>query len=107
MTPQQIDAMKLALEKIARVNAMDYEYQAWAREALAETQYWDEKYKLLVQEVQEHPQQRTEQNQADFEMFVKNELGDIAVKDAGRYISPKIQNCWKVWQHCKGIKENT
>jgi hypothetical protein len=36
MTPQQIDAMKMALEKIARVNAMDYEYQAWAREALAE-----------------------------------------------------------------------
>lgn len=28
--------MKLALEKIANVNAMDYEYQAWAREALAE-----------------------------------------------------------------------
>ena len=30
------EAMKLALEKIANVNAMDYEYQAWAREALAE-----------------------------------------------------------------------
>jgi hypothetical protein len=29
------EAMKLALEKIATVNAMDYEYQAWAREALA------------------------------------------------------------------------
>lgn len=28
------DVMKLALEKIATVNAMDYEYQAWAREAL-------------------------------------------------------------------------
>ena len=28
------EAMKLALEKIARVNACDYEYQAWAREAL-------------------------------------------------------------------------
>jgi hypothetical protein len=26
---------KEALEKIATVNAMDYEYQAWAREALA------------------------------------------------------------------------
>ena len=32
------EAMKLALEKIATVNAMDYEYQAWAREALAQTQ---------------------------------------------------------------------
>ena len=29
------EAMKQALEKIATVNAMDYEYQAWAREALA------------------------------------------------------------------------
>lgn len=28
------EVMKLALEKIATVNAMDYEYQAWAREAL-------------------------------------------------------------------------
>ena len=31
------EALKLALEtleKIANVNAMDYEYQAWAREAL-------------------------------------------------------------------------
>jgi hypothetical protein len=28
--------LKLALEKIATVNAMDYEYQAWAREALAQ-----------------------------------------------------------------------
>ena len=30
------EALKLALEKIATVNAMDYEYQAWAREALEE-----------------------------------------------------------------------
>jgi hypothetical protein len=30
------EALKLALEKIATVNAMDYEYQAWAREALRE-----------------------------------------------------------------------
>jgi hypothetical protein len=29
------ETLKLALEKIATVNAMDYEYQAWAREALA------------------------------------------------------------------------
>jgi hypothetical protein len=32
------EALKLALEKIATVNAMDYEYQAWAREALAQEQ---------------------------------------------------------------------
>ena len=30
-----IEAMKEALEKIANVNATDYEYQQWAREALA------------------------------------------------------------------------
>ena len=35
------EAMKLALEKIANVNAMDYEYQAWAREALAEPDFWE------------------------------------------------------------------
>jgi len=29
-----IEAMKQALEKIATVNAMDYEYQRWAKEAL-------------------------------------------------------------------------
>ena len=29
------EAMKQVLEKIANVNAMDYEYQRWAREALA------------------------------------------------------------------------
>jgi len=34
-TDKSKEAMKLALEKIANVNAMDYEYQAWAREALA------------------------------------------------------------------------
>jgi hypothetical protein len=36
MNEQQLAAVKRALEKIANVNAMDYEYQAWAREALAE-----------------------------------------------------------------------
>jgi hypothetical protein len=30
-----IEVLKQALEKIANVNAMDYEYQRWAREALA------------------------------------------------------------------------
>jgi hypothetical protein len=36
----------------------------------------------------------------DFEEFVKAELGDTAVSDNGRYISPKIQNYWKIWEHC-------
>ena len=38
-----------------------------------------------------------------FEAFVKSELGDIAVKDNGRYISPKICNYKRVWDHYKGL----
>lgn len=34
---------------------------------------------------------------ADFEAFVRRELGDIAVMDDGRYISPKIQKYWLTW----------
>ena len=33
-----------------------------------------------------------------FEAFVSSELGDVAVADEGRYISPKIQNYWLTWQ---------
>lgn len=36
---------------------------------------------------------------AEFEAYVNAELGDIAVVSEGRYISPKIQNYHKVWQH--------
>lgn len=36
---------------------------------------------------------------AEFEAYVKAELGDIAVVSDGRYISPKIQNYYKVWNH--------
>jgi hypothetical protein len=35
-TKQEHMKYKETLEKIARVNAMDYEYQAWAKEALAQ-----------------------------------------------------------------------
>lgn len=38
-----------------------------------------------------------------FEAFVRSELGDIAVMDEGRYISPKIQNYWLTWQAAQGI----
>jgi hypothetical protein len=45
------------------------------------------------------PERLTEtQNRKAFEEFVKSEMGDIAVMDAGRYISPKIQNYWRVWE---------
>lgn len=36
---------------------------------------------------------------AEFEAYVNAELGDIAVVSEGRFISPKIQNYYKVWQH--------
>lgn len=35
----------------------------------------------------------------EFESYVKTELGDIAVVNEGKFISPKIQNYYKVWQH--------
>jgi hypothetical protein len=41
--------------------------------------------------------------QEKFEKFVSEELGDIAVKDNGRYISPKIQTYWRIWE---GKKES-
>lgn len=34
----------------------------------------------------------------EFEEHVKNEMGDIAVFEGGRYISPKIHSYWLVWQ---------
>jgi hypothetical protein len=46
------------------------------------------------------PAQRKPLISKDFEEFVKAELGDTAVSDNGRYISPKIQNYWKIWEHC-------
>jgi len=36
---------------------------------------------------------------AEFEAYVKAELGDIAVVSEGRFINPKIQNYFKIWQH--------
>ncbi len=39
-----------------------------------------------------------------FETYVKTEMGDIAIFDEGKYISPKIQNYWKIWKHVGGIK---
>lgn len=35
----------------------------------------------------------------EFELYVKTELGDIAVINEGKYISPKIQNYYKIWQY--------
>jgi hypothetical protein len=48
------EALKLALEKIATVNAMDYEYQAWAREALRE--HAMREVQRLGQEIEQEPE---------------------------------------------------
>lgn len=42
-------------------------------------------------------QKQADSENAKFEAFVKAELGDIAVMDNGRYVSPKINNYRKVW----------
>ena len=41
------------------------------------------------------------QGRERFEAFVKKNLGDIAVMDGGRYISPKINKYWLVWQEAR------
>ena len=41
---------------------------------------------------------KPDQMREEFEKFVREELGDIAVRDDGRYISPKINNYWRTWQ---------
>jgi hypothetical protein len=38
------------------------------------------------------------QGSPEFEAFVRQNLGDIAVYDGNRYISPKIHNYWRTWQ---------
>jgi hypothetical protein len=40
---------------------------------------------------------------AEFESYVKAELGDIAVVSEGRFISPKIQNYFKIWSFLEAI----
>ena len=40
---------KEALEKIARVNAMDYEYQAWAKKALAQPEQEPVAWQVMVE----------------------------------------------------------
>ena len=49
------EVMRQALEKIATVNAMDYEYQAWAREALAEPDFWEGYVPEPVKPAQQEP----------------------------------------------------
>lgn len=45
----------------------------------------------LSKDIEKQKSQRDVFSDSAFEEFVKNELGDVAVKDQGRYISPKIQ----------------
>ena len=44
-----------------------------------------------------------QQNREAFADFVKTNLGDIAVMDNGRYISPKINNYWHIWEARSGL----
>ena len=44
------------------------------------------------------PPVKATESQLAFEAFVSSEMGDVAVREGDRYISPKIQNFWKVWQ---------
>jgi hypothetical protein len=41
------------------------------------------------------------ENRKLFAAFVKKNLGDIAVMDNGRYISPKINNYWLLWEESR------
>jgi hypothetical protein len=41
------------------------------------------------------------QNRHDFEAFVYQNLGDVAVMDNGRYISSKINNYWRLWEESR------
>jgi len=50
----------------------------------------------------ERPAMSTEQqNREAFAAFVKKNLGDVAVMDNGRYISPKINNYWIIWEESR------
>jgi hypothetical protein len=42
-----------------------------------------------------------QQNREAFAAFVKKNLGDVAVMDNGRYISPKINNYWILWEESR------
>jgi hypothetical protein len=43
----------------------------------------------------------TESINAEFEAYVLEELGDVAVADGGKYISSTIQNYYKIWHYLK------
>jgi hypothetical protein len=64
------EALKLALEKIATVNAMDYEYQAWAREALRENAMRE--VQRLGQEIEQEPVVGTKTWFEDGEVVTQN-----------------------------------
>ncbi len=42
--------------------------------------------------------------QAEFQRFVKSELGDIAVLDDDKFVSKKIKTYWRVWCASRGVK---
>ncbi len=42
--------------------------------------------------------------QAEFQRFVKSELGDIAVLDDDKLLSENIKTYWRVWCASRGVK---
>jgi hypothetical protein len=49
----------------------------------------------------EHPRFAAVGHAQAFAAFVKKNLGDVAVMDNGRYISPKINNYWLLWEESR------
>jgi hypothetical protein len=49
-------------------------------------------------------QKQGHDGQAEFQRFVKSELGDIAVLDDDKFVSEKIKTYWRVWCASRGVK---
>jgi hypothetical protein len=112
---QRIEAVRAALESQAPVKIVQYNcicgktmkfesahgvvapQRTWVAREMTAREISDRNVSKFLGEAP--PAQRKPLTSKDFEEFVKAELGDIAVSDNGRYISPKIQNYWKIWEH--------
>jgi hypothetical protein len=91
MTPQQRKVMELALEaleKTAYVNAMDYEYQAWAREALTAIK------EALAQPEQEHDLSEQGRNRS---AVLGNNIE--AMMESGLSFLKALETTLKVYDH--------
>ena len=71
------EALKLALEKIARVNAMDYEYQAWAREALAQAEQTNTRPYYMIDELNAWADEKEKQAWRNAAIRIGEELSSV------------------------------